>query len=648
MELEILSHIQSPKDLRLLSPEKLPALAEEIRELMIETVSLRGGHLAPSLGAVDLTLALHFAFDTPDDKLIWDVGHQAYAHKIITGRRDQFDTLRQYGGISGFPRVGESEYDTLSVGHASTSISAALGMATARDLRGETHKIVAVIGDGAMSGGLAFEGLNNISSRGTGMIIVLNDNEMSISRNVGALSRYFTRVITDKRYNRLKTEVWTRLGQSNVGKSIRGMVQSIDDAVKHVVIPGKLFEDMGLRYIGPVDGHNIAEMIDVFRSVREASQGAVLVHVLTKKGKGYSFAENDATKFHGISSFSRSTGTPLKGADGPPTYSEVFGSTMVELGKDHEDIVAITAAMPDGTKLSQFRDTFPERFFDVGIAEEHAATFAAGLALSGLKPVVALYSTFLQRVYDQIVHDIALDKLHVVFCIDRAGLVGDDGPTHHGMFDLSFLRTVPGVTIMAPRDERELRNMIYTAVLHTDGPVFVRYPRGRGVGAPTDGAFEAVPNEPAVLQEGKGCAVLTVGHFLPEAQRICDALRDDGHTPTLVDARFVKPLNETFYRRLYSSHAHIITLEPNSLAGGFGSAILELLTDTGLKRKPSLLRLGYPDTFVAHGNVTKLLQEHGLDSETLVARARSFVPKRRTTSRSSSRQYASKARSAQG
>lgn len=646
MELELLSRIQSPQDLRDLPPDKLPALAEEIRELMIETVSMRGGHLAPSLGAVDLTLALHFAFNTPDDKLIWDVGHQAYAHKILTGRRDQFDTLRQYGGISGFPRVSESEYDSLSVGHASTSISAALGMAVARDLRGEKHKIVTVIGDGAMSGGLAFEGLNNISSRGTGMIIVLNDNEMSISRNVGALSRYFTRVITDKRYNRLKSEIWTRLGQSNVGKSIRNAVQSIDDAVKHVVIPGKLFEDMGLRYIGPVDGHNIAEMIDVFRSIRESSHGAVLVHVLTKKGKGYSFAENDATKFHGISSFSRSTGTPLKAAGGPPTYSEVFGSTLVEIGKEHEDVVAITAAMPDGTKLSQFRDAFPQRFFDVGIAEEHAATFAAGLALSGLKPVVALYSTFLQRAYDQILHDIALDKLHVVFCIDRAGLVGDDGPTHHGVFDLSFLRTVPGATIMAPRDERELRNMIYTAVLHTDGPVFVRYPRGKGTGAPVDGVFEAVPNEPSVVQKGKGCAVVSTGHFFPAAERICDALRDDGLTPTLVDARFVKPLNEAFYRRLFTSHSHIVTLEPNSLAGGFGSGVLELLTDSGPKRKPSVLRIGYPDSFVAHGSVDELLREHGLDTESLIARARSFVTQPRKTSRSRTASAPAEARSA--
>ncbi len=650
METDILSRIQSPENLRELPPEKLPALAEEIRDLMIETVSLRGGHLAPSLGAVDLTLALHFAFNTPDDKLIWDVGHQAYAHKIITGRRNQFNSLRQYGGISGFPRVGESEYDSLSVGHASTSISAALGMAVARDLRGEKHKIVAVIGDGAMSGGLAFEGLNNISSRGTGMIIVLNDNEMSISPNVGALSRYFTRVITDKRYNRLKSEIWTRLGQSNVGKSIRSAVQSIDDAVKHVVIPGKLFEDMGLRYIGPVDGHNITEMIDVFRSIRETAGGAVLVHVLTKKGKGYSFAENDATKFHGISSFSRSTGTPLKASGGSPTYSQVFGSALVEIGREHEDVVAITAAMPDGTKLSQFRDAFPQRFFDVGIAEEHATTFAAGLALSGLKPVVALYSTFLQRAYDQILHDIALDKLHVVFCVDRAGLVGDDGPTHHGMFDLSFLRTVPGATIMAPRDERELRNMVYTAVLHTDGPVFVRYPRGSGVGAPTDDAFETVPNEPAVLREGKGCAVISAGHFFTAAERICDVLRDDGFTPTLIDARYVKPLNETFYSRVWRTHSHIVTLEPNSLAGGFGSALVELLADAEPKRKPSLLRIGYPDSFVAHGNVKNLLEEHGLDTESLIARVRSFAAtkKRHTASRASKAATPAEARSAQG
>lgn len=621
--LEILNRIDSPADLRLLSQDKLPALAEEIRDFMIETVSQSGGHLAPSLGSVDLTLALHYAHNTPADKLIWDVGHQAYAHKIITGRRDDFATLRQYGGLSGFPRVGESEYDALSVGHASTSISAGLGMAVARDIKGDNHRVIVVIGDGAMSGGLAFEGLNNLASSGTNITIVLNDNEMSISKNVGALSRYFTKVIADKRYNRLKTEIWTRLGQSGIGKSIRGVVQTFDDAVKHVVIPGKFFEDMGVRYFGPVDGHNIAEMVEVFRSVSDIS-GASVVHVLTKKGKGYSFAEKDATTYHGVSSFSRDTGAPKK-KKGGPTYSQVFGETLVDIGKKHDDVVAISAAMPDGTKLSLFRDAFPKRFFDVGIAEEHAVTFAAGLALNGLRPVVALYSTFLQRAYDQLLHDIALDNLHVVFCIDRAGLVGDDGPTHHGVFDLSFVRTIPGATILAPRNERELRTMLHAAVVDLDGPVFVRYPRGSGPGERASGPFDTLTLTPETLRAGRTLAIVSVGHFHETAAEVCDALAEENIAATLVDARVVKPLDRDFYTNLSAKHSHIVTLEANSVTGGFGAAVMELLADIAPKKRPAVLPLGYPDEFVTHGTVPQLLKDLGLDTAGVVKRIKRFV-----------------------
>jgi len=623
---ELLTSISSPVDLRALDAAKLPLLADEIRDFMIDSVSSCGGHLAPSLGAVELAIALHYVFDTPTDKLLWDVGHQAYAHKILTGRRERFRTLRQYGGLSGFPRVGESEYDALSVGHASTSISAGLGMAIARDLRNEKHKVVVVIGDGAMSGGLALEGLNNLGSHvSTGMIVVLNDNEMSISHNVGALSRYLTRVISDRRYNRLKAEIWTRLGQSTVGKSIRGIVQAFDDAVKHVVIPGKLFEDMGLRYFGPVNGHNLGKMVEVFRSVRDLTSGPVLVHVQTKKGKGYSFAENDATKFHGISSFSRSTGTPVRSGEGPPSYSEIFGRSLVEFGKTDPSIVGITAAMPDGTKLSLFRDQFPKRFYDVGIAEGHAVTFAAGMAASGLKPVVALYSTFLQRAYDQVVHDVALDKLHVVFGIDRAGLVGDDGPTHHGVFDISLLRSVPSATIMAPRNENELRNMLYTALFHLSGPVFIRYPRGKGTGEPMDIEPRKLSGEPETLIHGSGCALVTVGNFCGAARHVCESLTSAGHSPTLVDARFVKPLNVQFYEKLFEEHAHVITFEPGTLAGGFGSALLELASSLPRKKRPRILRIGYPDSFVTHGTVDELMEELELDVPNLNRRVREFL-----------------------
>ncbi|HON11277.1 MAG TPA: 1-deoxy-D-xylulose-5-phosphate synthase, partial [Chitinispirillaceae bacterium] len=477
MSTKLLDTVDSPADLKKLPIEKLPQLAEEIREFMIETISHTGGHLASSLGVIELTIALHYCYDTPDDKLVWDVGHQAYAHKILTGRKDRFNTIRQYGGLSGFPRLSESEYDALSAGHASTSISAALGMAAGRDVQKQKHSVVAVIGDGSLGGGLALEGLNNLGSMATNMTVVLNDNEMSISKNVGALSRYLTRVLTDKRYNKIKSEIWELLGGSNVGKSIRGIVSNLDYTIKNILVPGKLFEDMGLRYLGPIDGHNIAEMIEVFRSIRNFSPIPTLVHVITKKGKGYGFAENDATKYHGIGSFSKLTGDVIKKPGQVSSYSDVFGKTIVEMASSRPDLVAITAAMRDGTKLTEFSKTYPDRFFDVGIAEQHAVTFAAGLALKGLRPVVALYSTFLQRAFDQVIHDVALDNLHVIFCIDRAGLVGDDGPTHHGAFDISFLRSIPGVTIMAPRDVNQLRKMMYTAVDCLKGPVFIRYPK---------------------------------------------------------------------------------------------------------------------------------------------------------------------------
>lgn len=620
---KLLDTIDSPADLKKLPLEKLPQLAEEIRDFIIEVVSHTGGHLAPSLGTVELTLAIHYCYNSPQDKIVWDVGHQAYSHKILTGRKNQFHTLRKFDGISGFPRISESEHDSVSVGHASTSISAGLGLALGKDILKKQGSVIAVIGDGALSGGLALEGLNNLGSNATRMTVVLNDNEMSISKNVGALSRYLTRVITDKRYTRIKSEIWHRLGGTNVGKSIRGFMRSIDDALKHMVIPGKFFEDMGLRYLGPIDGHNISEMVDVFNSIKNLPSPQ-LVHIITKKGKGYSFAENDAIKYHGISCFSRTTGNIIKDGPKPPTYSEIFGKTIVELAKDRSDVVAITAAMPDGTKLSQFSKEFPDRFFDVGIAESHAVTFASGLALQGLRPVIALYSTFVQRAFDQIMHDVALDNLHVVICLDRAGLVGDDGPTHHGMFDISFLRSVPGMTIMAPRDENQLKHMLYTAIDHIKGPVCIRYPRGCGLGVKIDTDFKQIPLVPEVLHEGQEIAIVSIGDFYNSAAEIHDRMLKYGLNPTLVDARFAKPLNAGFYLQLFSKHRYIITMENNTLAGGFGSALLELAHNSNIDI-PRFLRLGLPDDFVCHGDYQTIFKTLNLDNESMFQNIMRFI-----------------------
>jgi 1-deoxy-D-xylulose-5-phosphate synthase len=625
--MKLIETINSPDDLRRLDQAQLPAVAEEIRSLMLENVSQSGGHLSSSLGAVDLTVALHYTFNTPQDKLVWDVGHQAYAHKILTGRRDQFKHLRQFGGISGFPRISESQYDAVSVGHASTSISAALGLAMGRDLRNEKHMVVAIIGDGSLSGGLAFEGLNNLGSLSTNMIIVLNDNKMSISRNVGALSRYLTRVITDKRYKKIKDEVWELTGRLAIfGKRIRSLVRSIDEAVKHFVIPGKLFEDMGIRYFGPVDGHNIAKLVEVFRFVKENTAGPVLVHVITTKGKGYSFAENDSTKFHGISRFSLDTGNVVAKAKGRPNYSELFGRTLADIARVRPDVVAITAAMPDGTGLACFGKEFPERLFDVGIAEQHAVTFAAGLALKGLKPVVALYSTFLQRAFDQIVHDVALDNLNVTFCIDRAGIVGEDGPTHHGMLDLSFVRSIPNVLMMAPRNGSELVRMLYTAMSYTAGPVFIRYVRGSIPEETLGNDHSEIPLfEPEVIVQGSLVAIVAVGDMVAQAQQACGLLKRDGISPTLINARFVKPLSQQFYEKLFLSHSYVVTIESNTATGGFGSGVLECASSCHVPRLPKFLQLGYPDVFIEHGSNSDILKKIQLDPESIARRIAELI-----------------------
>jgi 1-deoxy-D-xylulose-5-phosphate synthase len=623
--MKLLDSIHSPADLKKLPVSSLDALAAEIRSTILDAVSKHGGHLAPSLGAVELAIALHYCYSTPNDKIVWDVGHQAYAHKMLTGRADLFSTLRQYEGISGFPRVGESPHDAVSVGHASTSISAALGLAVGRDLRKEKHAVVAVIGDGSLSGGLAFEGLNNLGSLSTDMVVVLNDNKMSISKNVGALSRYLMRVLTDKRYNKIKGEIWDITGNmATVGQRLRTLVRSIDDSIKHMVIPGKLFEDLGLRYYGPVDGHNLTELTNMFNFVKTSTTGPVLVHVITTKGKGYTFAENNATKYHGVGKFSLTTGNSVSAPSASPSFSTVFGDTLVELARKRDDIVAITAAMPDGTGLSGFAKEFPARFFDVGIAEGHAVTFAAGLALTGQKPVVALYSTFLQRAYDHIMHDVALDNLNVTFCIDRAGIVGEDGPTHHGMFDCSYLRTVPNALIMAPRNTSELRHMLFTAMNYTKGPVFIRYPRGGSADALTNDELHDIPlYVPEKIRDGKDTVIVALGDTCATALEACPALEAQGISPAVINARFVKPLDEQFYKQLFADYKNIITIESNTLVGGFGSAVLELAaSETPI---PRILRIGYPDIMIPHGDNPSLLRDIGMDTNGIVKQITTFI-----------------------
>ncbi len=623
--MSFLELIHSPADLRKLRQSDLKPLTDEVRERILSVVSESGGHLAPSLGAVDLAVALHYVYNTPTDKIVWDVGHQAYAHKILTGRNSRFHTIRQHGGLSGFPRVEESEYDCISVGHASTSISSALGMAVARDLKKENHHVVAVIGDGSMTGGLAYEGLNNAGAHRTNLTVILNDNSMSISKNVGAISNYLTRVIVDPRYNKLKKDLWELTGKfSTVGSGIRKIVASIDESIKHLVIPGKLFEDLGFRYFGLVDGHNLTELIDVLRNVRAGAPGPVLIHIQTKKGKGCEYAEQDSTKFHGIGSFERSSGKVQKHPGSVPTYTEVFSRALVAQGHANPSLVAITAAMPDGTGLRAFGEAFPQRFFDVGIAESHAVTFAAGMAAHGMRPVVAIYSTFLQRSFDQIIHDVALSRFPVIFCLDRAGLVGDDGPTHHGYFDLTYLRMIPHVIVMAPKDEAELCHMLQTAMEYKDGPVCIRYPRGAGMGVEIPSRPEAMEiGEPEVLCEGGDVTVLAIGDMVGLAQDAADLLAKEHHIKAgVVNARFAKPLGAGF-ERLLKSAKRVVTLESNTIVGGFGSAICEAAQALSLKTQ--ILTLGYPDRFVEHGTKALLLDDLGLSPQKIAARTATWL-----------------------
>lgn len=623
-ENNLLDKINSPADVKKLSDEQLKQLATEIRQLLIEVISHTGGHLAPNLGVVELTLALHKVFTTPQDKLVFDVGHQAYIHKIITGRREQFPTLRQYGGLSGFPKRCESEHDAFGTGHSSTSISAALGMAVARDLQGEDYNVVAIIGDGSMTGGMAFEALNNAGTLHKKMVVVLNDNEMSISKNVGAMSDYLYHLRTGETYNKIKNDIEGWLKNMEFGTDVLKAIRRLKGSVKYLMVPTSIFEELGFTYLGPVDGHDIHGLIEVLQAAKKID-GPVMVHVLTKKGKGYKPAEESPNKFHGTGPFEIATGKKITNPAAPISYTEVFGKTITELADSDKNIVGLTAAMPDGTGLNIFAQAHPDRFFDVGIAEQHAVTAAAGMAAAGMKPVTAIYSTFMQRAYDSILHDICMQKLHVTMCLDRAGLVGDDGYTHHGVFDYAYLRSIPNMTIMAPKDENELRHMLKTA-LSFNGPISVRYPRGSGVGVDITEPMQELPiGKAEVLREGKELCFWAIGSMVQSAVQAADKLKEQGIDAGVVNMRFAKPLDQDLLIEHAKRYGKIVTLEEGVLAGGVGSEVLEILDDAGLLQQCAVLRLGIPDEFVTHGDKKLLFRDLGLDTDAIVQKAAAFV-----------------------
>ena len=616
----LLNRIEKPEDVKALTVRELEQLASELRHFIIDTVSQNGGHLAPNLGTVELTLALYSVFSFPGDKLVWDVGHQAYTHKILTGRRDAFKTLRKKGGITGFPNRSESVYDAFGVGHASTSISAALGMALARDARGEKNQVIAVIGDGALTGGESFEALNNAGDLGTKLIVILNDNEMSIDANVGAMSEYLSRIRIAPQYARAKRDMGSLLMSiPHIGDKVYKTASHLKDGVRSVLVPGSLFEEMGFHYIGPIDGHNIGLLEEVLASAKEM-EGPVLIHIHTVKGKGYKPAEQAPDKFHGVGCFDPSTGKTAKKAGCAPSYTSVFSKALIELAKDRPDILAITAAMPSGTGLKAFGQAYPKRFFDVGIAEEHAMTLAAGMAAAGMHPVIALYSTFAQRAYDQLIHDVCLQNLPVTLCLDRAGLVGEDGPTHHGVFDLSYLRQMPNMCVMAPKDEEELRHMLATAIA-IEGPAAVRYPRGAGLGVPLTDSLETLPvGKAEVLQEEGNIAFLAVGTMVEKAKEAAAILKEEGIEAAVVNMRFIKPLDTELLGEMARTKRLLITAEENVLAGGFGSAVAEYLADHGIE--VPLLRFGIPDRFIEQGTRRELLSLIGLQPDEMAERIR--------------------------
>jgi 1-deoxy-D-xylulose-5-phosphate synthase len=622
--LSFLEKIDSPSDLKHLGRSDLPGLASEIRQQIIEVVSKNGGHLASSLGAVELAIAIHYVFDAPHDKVVWDVGHQAYAHKLLTGRRERFHTLRQYGGITGFTRMSESPYDAFSVGHSSTSISAALGMACAKRLKSDKSNVVAVIGDGSLTAGMAYEALNQAGDIHKRLIVILNDNDMSISPNVGALSSFLSRTFSATYIQDLKKEVGDFLKSvPKIGDDIYKLAKRTEESFKTFVTPGMLFEAFNFEYFGPINGHKLNHLIDILNNIKELEE-PVLLHVTTKKGKGYPPAEKNPTYFHGVGSFKVETGGCLSPKSSVPTYTEIFGETMVKLAEDNPKIIAVTAAMPEGTGLTKFAETYPGRFFDVGIAEQHGVTFAAGMATEGFKPVVAIYSTFLQRAYDQILHDVCLEALPVVFAADRGGIVGEDGPTHHGLFDLSYLRSLPNMVVMAPKDENEFRRMLATAVAH-QGPIAVRYPRGKGTGVELQKDIQPLPiGKGEILTEGGDLLVLAIGRTVCESLAAQKELAKLGMSATVVNCRFVKPLDVDLITSLAQKIPKIITVEENVLQGGFGSAVLECLNDAGLTGY-RLKRLGLPDSFIEHGSQDLLRAKYGIDAKAIVDAAKNIL-----------------------
>ncbi len=641
MNFSLLSKIDCPADVKRLERHQLGQLADELRSFMIHTISKTGGHLASSLGTVELTVALHYVFDAPKDHLVWDVGHQAYGHKILTGRRDQFHTLRQYEGISGFPRREESIYDTFNVAHASTSISAALGMAVARDLAGQDSNVVAIIGDGGLTGGVALEGINQAGHLQRKLLIILNDNEMSISPNVGAMAGYLNRIVTGQVYNRFKKEVESMLlAVPRLGPRLVKIAKDMVDAMKTFMVPGLLFHELGFDYVGPINGHQLDTLVDTLQKLKESNSPTIL-HIVTKKGKGWSVAESAPIKYHGPTAYDPLTGVFYPTPPAPPSFTSVFGKTMIELAKRDPKIVAITAAMLEGTGLVQFSKEFPERCFDVGIAEQHAVTFSAGLATQGYKPVAAIYSTFLQRAYDQVIHDVCLMDLPVTFAIDRAGIVGADGPTHNGLYDVAYLRAVPNMIVMAPKDENELRHMLYTAI-ETPHPTALRYPRGNGIGVKMDEEFRIIEiGKGEILQDGKDGVILALGTMVYPCLKAAEKLALDGISVSVVNARFVKPLDEDLIVCLANEKSFLVTVEEAALMGGFGSAVMELLEEKKLEAN-RILRIGVPDKLIPHGSPNLLHAKYGIDADGIYEQIHKFVLEKYSSRPSRSRQSSSK------
>lgn len=624
--LKYLSQIATPADLKKLPRSALPDLAAEIREQIVSVVSKTGGHLASSLGAVELAIAVHYVFDAPEDKIVWDVGHQTYAHKLLTGRRDSFATLRQLGGISGFTRMAESPYDAFTVGHSGTSISAGLGIACANCLLNNKSKVIAVIGDGSMTAGIAYEGLNQAGDLQKDLVVILNENDMSIARNVGALSSFLSRTFSAKRMQTLRKEIGEFIKSlPKIGDDIYQLIKRSEESFMTFITPGMLFEAFNFEYFGPIDGHNLSHLIEILNNIKYLNE-PVLLHVITRKGKGYGPAEKNPVYFHGVGCFDVQNGNSTAAPCTIPSYTDVFGESIVQLAAEDPRIVAVTAAMPEGTGLTRFAKTFPDRFFDVGIAEQHGVTFAAGMATRGFKPVVAIYSTFLQRAYDQVIHDVCIEGLPLVFAVDRGGIVGEDGVTHQGLFDLSYLRSIPNLALMVPKDENELRRMLLTAIQHS-GPSALRYPRGTATGAALDPTITPLPvGRGELLQEGSDVLLIAVGPCVYEAMSAAQQLSAEGISAALINARFVKPLDEALIHAWASKIPRIVTVEENARQGGFGSAVLETLADAGLPFQ--IARIGLPDEFVEHGSPKILRAQYGLDAAGILETARAAARRR--------------------